>query len=325
MEFLRQRIGLIARCCISGGILIYLGCKVDWPKLWHITRTSDLFWLGLAWIISIPWILLTAERWRVLLRVQHIHIPFRRALEVSLIGQFFNVFLLGVTGGDVMKIYYATRLAPEKKAAAGLSVMMDRIAGLAALLFIAVAFSWNSRSFFYQNAQAAAAFSATALIALAAFSLVLLGLVYPIIRKNNWVRRQVSSIPLLSRLASLEEALFIYLHHWKGTFAAVLIAAVMHTLNFLIYFCVLKALHLSAPFFIFISILPVIGCVMAIPISISGFGVREGLSILFLGMLGISQEASLAWSLIAFVMILFWAMVGGVIYLGYRHPAETSH
>ena len=53
--------------------------------------------------------LLQTERWRRLLRVQEINLGWWRTLRVYLIGAFFNLFLLGATGGDIVKIYYAMR------------------------------------------------------------------------------------------------------------------------------------------------------------------------------------------------------------------------
>ena len=46
-------------------------------------------------------------------------------------------FLPGGTGGDLIKMYYASREAPGKKAAAVLSVFMDRVVGVFALIFLA--------------------------------------------------------------------------------------------------------------------------------------------------------------------------------------------
>ena len=54
-------------------------------------------------------ILLGVLRWRLVLRVQGLDLPWRRGAEISFVAHFFNSFLLGSTGGDMMKAYYAAR------------------------------------------------------------------------------------------------------------------------------------------------------------------------------------------------------------------------
>ena len=44
--------------------------------------------------------------------------------------QFFNAFLLGSTGGDLLKAYYAARETHHKKTEAVVTVFVDRIIGL---------------------------------------------------------------------------------------------------------------------------------------------------------------------------------------------------
>jgi hypothetical protein len=42
-------------------------------------------------------------------------ISYWRSLRIVLVGMFFNLFLLGSTGGDIIKIFLIMREAPEKK------------------------------------------------------------------------------------------------------------------------------------------------------------------------------------------------------------------
>ena len=78
-------------------------------------RTADYLWLipGVASLGCA--FLLQTERWRRLLRVQEINLGWWRTLRVYLIGAFFNLFLLGATGGDIVKIYYAMRETSSKR------------------------------------------------------------------------------------------------------------------------------------------------------------------------------------------------------------------
>src|ERR1700732_3994379 len=45
-------------------------------------------------------------RWNRLLRAQDIHLPYRRAWGLTMIGMLFNVVIPGAVGGDLVKGYY---------------------------------------------------------------------------------------------------------------------------------------------------------------------------------------------------------------------------
>ena len=70
--------------------------------------------------------------------------------------------------------------------------------------------------------------------------------------------------------------------------------------------------------------MPIVATVTALPISIGGAGLREGLFIKILGALYSTPEsiATLV-SLSGFMMQVFWSLVGGAAYLGYRATTST--
>ena len=82
-------------------------------------------------------ILLNVARWRLVLKVQGLHLPWGRATGITFVAQFFNAFLLGSTGGDVIKALYAARETHHKKAEAVVTVFVDRLLGLWAMLLFA--------------------------------------------------------------------------------------------------------------------------------------------------------------------------------------------
>ncbi len=76
--------------------------------------------------------LLAAFRWFILLRVQDVHLPPWRVGALLMLGIFFNMFMPGGTGGDVLKIYFLLKEIPKKKGggpAGGADGPVDRAAG----------------------------------------------------------------------------------------------------------------------------------------------------------------------------------------------------
>src|SRR2546429_8394518 len=77
-----------------------------------------------------------AFRWHVLLKVQGIHLSLPRLSGLFLIGMFYNQFLPGGTGGDIIKSYFLLKETADKKAGALLAVGFDRFIGLGAVVAI---------------------------------------------------------------------------------------------------------------------------------------------------------------------------------------------
>ena len=97
---------------------------------------------GKWYLVAAAWLLLgipffvTAIRWRNLMRPQGIDMPLGKCLQLTFVGQFYSIMLPGVTGGDLVKIVYAARLIGSKTKAF-ITVVLDRVIGLVALMVIA--------------------------------------------------------------------------------------------------------------------------------------------------------------------------------------------
>jgi len=79
-----------------------------------------------------------ALRWHLLLRAQRIALPRRTLLRLVLGTTFYGTLLPGVVGGDLLRTALTVRAAREHKAAALLSIVLDRALGLAGLLLVAI-------------------------------------------------------------------------------------------------------------------------------------------------------------------------------------------
>jgi len=100
-----------------------------------LKRASPLVFV-LAFFILLVINVGLGTRWWLLLRVQDIPIPWWAAVRFNYIGLFFNTMLPGLTGGDLIKIYYAVR-ETHKKARAAATVLLDRAIGLFAMGILA--------------------------------------------------------------------------------------------------------------------------------------------------------------------------------------------
>ena len=322
MAKIKQSTGLLLRFLISGGILGYLFYKMDWVQLGAIARTLHLGWTFGAFFIFGVILALATWRWQMLLAVQNIRLSFAEAGRLFFIGHFFNAFMLGVTGGDLAKIYYIANAARQQREAAALSVIVDRIIGLVALLMLAVALSIFYYPFLTQLPETRAAVWTVYLIALGTVAFGLVVAVFPHIHRAVHARGWWEKVPLHTLVEKLSAATVQYAGAVRTNLLAGGISLVMHLLNLGSSWALLHALGLDVPLGPFASFLPIIALLIALPISFSGLGVREMLAVLFFGLLSVSKEHAVAFALLQFSLSLVWSLVGGLVYLRYKQPSS---
>src|SRR5690606_19748337 len=81
--------------------------------------------------------LLAIYRWTLLLRAAGVETGVWRAVSLTFIGLFFNTVMPGLTGGDLVKAVYIARDHRKKKTEAILTVLLDRVLGIAGLALVA--------------------------------------------------------------------------------------------------------------------------------------------------------------------------------------------
>lgn len=110
--------------------------------LWFDIVTPDAVGAALAH----PWITLgclalvlasgqtSVLRWLILLRWQGCDLRFWQVWQISYIGWFAGSFLPGAAGSDLLRVVYVHQAQPDDRMAAYMTIVVDRLLGLAALL-----------------------------------------------------------------------------------------------------------------------------------------------------------------------------------------------
>lgn len=325
MEFLRRRIGLILQLLVSVLIIAALTRVVDWGAVWSNMRTMDLGWIATAFICFAPVLLIVSWRWRMLLGVHGVHLRFWRIFELTMIGQFFSAIGVGTTGGDVIKIFYAARAVPPRRAAVAFTIVVDRVIGLVALLLFGVLLSIPNLHLLLSSSKTQAAVGTFYFFAISAAVASIFACIGPFVMKIQTLRTLVKKLPFVHHGASL----FMAYEHTARAFGTNLLALVgsipSHVCSTLMGYCVLRAMNLqpAPPLLASFAIIAIVNMLIALPVSFSGLGLREGLYLVFFGLLGIPSDKILAFSLTCFVLNLLWCLVGGPFYFLYRHETHT--
>ena len=281
-------------------------------------KQADGIWLILGWLCYSVVEILATVRWQLLLRIQGIRLSWLRAGAIVMIGLFFNQFLPGGVGGDAMRLYFVFKLAPGRKIGATPSVAMDRVLGLLTLLFLA-GMSLSLRF----NALTRSSSS----LHIVYLALALLGASFVFVVLLFWL----ASAGLLSELPKVTpfrkviiesgEALRRYRTHLVTMAFAFLITVAAHLAYYTSYYCAGESLHASAGHAAsladILSIMPLVGTIVSVPISLGGVGVRETLFQELLGNLSHVPPALAAFTgSLGFMNQAAWGLVGAAIFLG---------
>jgi uncharacterized protein (TIRG00374 family) len=127
---------------VVGGIIwgtIWLRREVGWDNLAETFLRINLGVFAAALGIFAIGQVIVALRWWLLLRSQSIFIDFLAAVRLHFLGLFYNNFMPGSLGGDLVRAWYVTRHT-DKRFEAALSVFVDRVVGLLSTLIIAAFF-----------------------------------------------------------------------------------------------------------------------------------------------------------------------------------------
>lgn len=300
----------------------------QWRMAWSIGPGALYDILVLThWAYFLPSLLcvgatvtLGAWRWHLLLRAQGIAVTFRKTFQISMIGQFFNGFLLGSTGGDVLKAYYGTRETEKSKTEAITTVFVDRLLGLFSMLLFAVFFMLPNLHLLLINKRLTLLTLFTLGMFLSCLVLIfaaghggLLSRILARFQKLTHIQRSLEACKKTARQPRLMLKVFLLSMLLNGFCVAQFVL-------------VSRDLELNIGVTQLAVIVPMIICISSIPITPSGLGVRENLYVIMLGapMLAIPPTKALALSLIAYAGFLCWSALGAFFYLAYRSTSKSQ-
>ena len=83
-------------------------------EMGHALAHARFSWLVLGFISYGVVEFLAGGRWYILLRVQKVKLPLWRVGALFMLGIFFNQFMPGGTGGDLVKIFYLMKEIPDR-------------------------------------------------------------------------------------------------------------------------------------------------------------------------------------------------------------------
>jgi uncharacterized protein (TIRG00374 family) len=295
-------------------------------ELWTALRHIDPTALFLSLICMGMTILLGVIRWWMVLKIQGLPLSLGRAAEISLVAHFFNSFLWGSTGGDLFKAYYAARETHHKKTEAVVTVLVDRLLGLFAMLLFACVLMLPNWKLLCSDRRLAALAWFILFMMLVCGGGVVVSFWGGVSRRWPNARLWVRKLP---KADLLERALDASRQFGKEPFFIARMLGISMILNL---FCVFQVMALAWGMNLRIDpmasliVVPMIVCVSALPMSPGGLGVRENLYVVMLGVsrINVDATAALSVSLLAYAGSLFWSILGGIVYVTRKERDHLS-
>jgi hypothetical protein len=297
---------LPVRIGVTCGLLALVATHISWGTMEHRLEHGKPVFLALAIACVVAALAIGALRWRRLLHRAGLEVPAGPLVRIYAVATFSGTFLPTSVGADVTR----TLLVSRRRMVLPLTVttvMVDRLGGLVGLLLMAwIAFALQSGSV-PDGAQIFLIWVTAAVVVGTAL------LVFALYSRSAFLRRLVPS-RLVSIARDARDVVRRYAEN-PATIAIVLVASVTYqALVSLQLVMIGHAIGVHLPFATAAVTLALVTIVTLIPISIGGFGVREGTYVVLLGAAGIGATDATLISLLT-VALLFVASLPGAYLL----------
>lgn len=303
------RLGRLARSpwvrlAVTVVLLAVVATQVDWAKAWDRVQGGSWGWFAAAAGFFALAQVFGAFRWHLFVLAAGIAARWPESGRAYAIGLFFNNFLPTSIGGDAARALVIGRSGP-RLARAFTSVVLDRTTSFLCLLavsWIMLATSPGSVPHSLIAGLAAATVGVTAAVGL----LLLVGM-----RSRG---RLVSWLPERVKLFAREarEGLRLSLASPRLLVGATLLGLVFQVFAILSFWAVARSVGLHLPLSLMGVAASLVIIISLMPISIAGFGVREGGMVLVLGAAGVSATDATVISLTGVVAVMLATLPGGI-------------
>jgi glycosyltransferase 2 family protein len=303
----RQSLGLWARVIVSAVLLAVLVSKIHPEDLLPERRQlSTVAFLIAGLLLTGLGIVLSAWRWQRVLEVFDVRMPLRTLTGHYFAGQFVGNVLPSTIGGDVVRVS-RTATATGSGSVAFASVVLERLTGFIALpLLVFLGFLFRPSLLDNNHAWFA--------LAIAFGTLALLGVIllvggHPRLAgrfadRENWMRFVGAVHVGIDRL-----------RRQPRDIVGVLGTALLYQLSIVAaVYCAAHALGIELPNAALLAFVPAVAMAQTIPLSVSGFGVREGMLVLLLHPLGVSTSSAVALGLFWYGMLLVVSLLGAPLF-----------
>jgi glycosyltransferase 2 family protein len=309
----KRQLWLIPKIGITAVLLYFLAARIDSNKLIHLFGQVAHGYLLAALMLQSSAFILGSVRWWLLIRATDPEIAFRPLVPSYFLGLFANNFLPTGVGGDAVRTAHLHLLGYRLHALVS-SAFMDRLIGLIVVLVL------GGTAF-----QFAGIFSLDTdgrwgvMIALLAMVFPVALLFTPAI--GRWLD-ELSQRHHSGRIGRflVETALLVHQYRCHGLLLANALAmtVVLQSLVIGAYIMLALGTGLDLPVITFFALIPIVVLASNLPISLGGLGVREGVLVALLVVVGVDEQQAISLSLLYLIINWIATLPGGYVAFNLR-------
>ncbi len=275
---------------LIGGLMWQFG-----PEVVAELSGLNMAWLGLAMVISVFQVIASAWRWRFTAARLGVPLGFSSAISEYYLATLVNQVLPGGVMGDAQRAWRHSRALAHKSPAIQ-AVVIERLSGQCVMLALAGVAAWHwAITPSLPNAHS-----------VGVFTVVVIGVIALIIGGC----RRYPPRWLSAWRTALWQALLAPAALPRQLLASVLIAG-----SYLaIYACCLAAMGAQGSLWEWISLVPLVLAAMLIPLSIAGWGLREGAAAALWPLAGLPVAQGLS-AAVVYGAVIFVASLPGLLAL----------
>ncbi len=259
---------LLIKIVLSAGLIWYAFRNVDVAAAMTYLRGVPSSAVVAALAVLFLGFIIAALRLRLIFHLLGYGCTPVKALEVVLIGGFFSQTLVSFVGGDAMRIWRMVEArTPLGLAAKG--VLFDRVAGFSGLIAI-ILFSLPRLLEVVSHPTMRAGLIVGLLVAIAAILALFFTWLMPVALRR-W--------RVLQWVAELSQVAFAILRNKAALLMLVALSVGIHLLNVLAMYLIARGLEIEVGIVTAVVLLPPVLLLSLLPISVAGWGVREGATV----------------------------------------------
>ena len=310
LELLRRLAGsLWVRAVVSAGLLAAVATQIDYGAIRGRLAGGSWGWFALAAAVLFASFVVGGLRWHIFLAAAGVGSTRRKAVDAYLIGTFTTNFLPTQIGGDVTRAVVVAERGTRMRSLT--TVVLDRASALACMIVVGwIVVAANPAAVPGQLFGALAAASS-------AFVLVCL-LLALLVRLR--APRRLLPARLRPAAGEIKDAVVRCLT-LSVLGRTLLIGLGFQALVYLAVWLVARSISLAVPFAVIASALAPVLILSTAPVSIGGFGVREGSYVFLLSYAGVGATEATLFSLLTAATFALASLPGALVLLRRRPVA----
>lgn len=300
----------IVKITISILLISWLISNLDINTAWKVLQSFNGIYFFPLFMLNVIGIFLSVWKWWLVIHTSAKVPSLGFLTKLFWVGLFFNNFMPGRTGGDVIRAYGLTQ-KNQQTAKSMISVLTDRLLNFFALLILCLI------SFLCVGNLGDFTFTFSDLNPWWLLVTAFIGPMIWLIFKN--------SKPIQKFTLPIRQALRASIEKRHTLFAAFILAIVYQITMILSHVIVSKGLGQHIGLTHFFYLIPITAIVTLLPISINGIGLREGAFVVTFSLVGLATEEALSLSLIITLTTLLTSLIGGWFYITNPIFKPSSH